>query len=184
MTRILAVCGSLRAGSFNNGVLIAAQAVLPPATTLMRYNALAEVPAFNPDQDTEEVPAAVAHWRTALAAADAILIASPEYAFGVPGALKNALDWVVSSGEFVDKPTAVITASSSGAGGDKASAALVQTLRVMSASVSDDAILLIPQVAIHFGLDGEIKHTDSAASLGAVLATLCNAVHDREKDTV
>ncbi|SMC20472.1 NAD(P)H-dependent FMN reductase [Andreprevotia lacus DSM 23236] len=172
MTTILTVCGSLRAASYNRGVLRALHGLAPAGVTLLDYTGLAHLPPFNPDHDADTVPAAVRDWRAALAGADAVLIASPEYAFGVPGALKNALDWVVSSGEFVDKPTAVVTASSSSAGGDKCNAALVQTLRVMSAVVDENAILTIAQVAKRFSLQGEILDPEHAAALRCVLLTL------------
>ena len=73
---------------------------------------LADVPPFNPDLDTDTAPVEVVRFRAALEACDAILICSPEYAHGVSGVLKNALDWVVGSGELMDKPIALINASS------------------------------------------------------------------------
>lgn len=84
-------------------------------------------------------PAPVAALRRAVAEADAVLVVSPEYAHGVPGVLKNALDWLVSSAEFLDKPTAVLTASPSPTGAAYAHEQLRETLRMMSADVLPDA---------------------------------------------
>lgn len=132
MLRLLTLCGSLRAGSSNATVLEAAARLLPTNVGVDRYEGVANLPHFNPDDDRDGTspPASVADWRARLRAADAVLICSPEYAHGVPGALKNALDWIVSSGEFMDKPTGLITAS---AHSRHAPAQLAETLGVMMA---------------------------------------------------
>ncbi|MCX6614342.1 MAG: NAD(P)H-dependent oxidoreductase [Acidobacteria bacterium] len=72
------------------------------------FEGLGELPHFNPDLDVEPFPQAVLRWREALTAADGVVISSPEYAHGVPGVLKNALDWVVGSGEFMYKPVVLV----------------------------------------------------------------------------
>src|SRR5690349_783719 len=97
--RIFAISGSLRASSLNTAVLQAAVALAPPGVEIVLYDGLSRLPHFNPDVDGEIALAPVADWRTRLRAADGVLISSPEYAHGVPGSLKNALDWVVGSGE-------------------------------------------------------------------------------------
>ncbi len=89
------------------------------------------MPHFNPDLDTEEPPGTVKDLRRRLKESDGVLICTPEYVFGVPGALKNAIDWAVSSGEFSDKPTALITAS---LGGEKAHESLFLTLQTVEAN--------------------------------------------------
>jgi NAD(P)H-dependent FMN reductase len=96
------------------------------------YEGLAGLPHFNPDYDEEGAtpPPPVAELRSLLAAADGILISSPEYAHGVPGSLKNALDWLVSDGALVNKPVALIRASP--IGGQYAQASLVETLTTMN----------------------------------------------------
>jgi NAD(P)H-dependent FMN reductase len=96
------------------------------------YEGLARLPHFNPDDDEEGTtpPPAVAELRSLLASADGILISSPEYAHGVPGSLKNALDWLVSDGALVDKPIALINASP--VGGQYAQSSLVETLTTMN----------------------------------------------------
>ena len=93
-----------------NAALIAAAATAPADIEVSVYGGLAELPLFNPDCG-DPAPESVRLLRHTIAAADAILISSPEYAHGVPGALKNALDWLVGSGEMIEKPVAVINAS-------------------------------------------------------------------------
>src|SRR4030095_3213606 len=96
--RLLAISGSLRAGSSNTEVLRALTLLAPPRVTIEHYEGLAMLPAFNPDLDAEGMaaPAPVQNLRAQVQTADAIVICSPEYAHGVPGSLKNALDWLVS----------------------------------------------------------------------------------------
>src|SRR5687768_689015 len=117
-TKILAVSGSLRENSSTQHILNSLKIWTPHPVEFIVYTGLAELPHFN---DNANPPASVLVWRKQLAEANAVLICTPEYAFGVPGSLKNALDWTVSSGEFIDKPVALITASTAG---DKAHASL------------------------------------------------------------
>lgn len=130
--RVLTVSGSLRASSSNTTLLEAAALVAAAGVRLERYSGLGELPHFNPDDDGEDVSAHVREWRRQLQAADAVIFSTPEYAHGVPGSLKNALDWVVGSGELVGKPVALFNASARGV---FAQGALTETLRVMSARV-------------------------------------------------
>jgi chromate reductase len=143
VVRILTISGSLRAVSSNGAVLDAATALVPAGVEVIRFEGLADIPAFNPDLDLEGTapPAAVAAWRAAVAAADALVICSPEYAHGVPGALKNALDWLVSGPDIPGKPIAIINATTRA---HIAHAALVETLRTMSAEVVDPASIALP----------------------------------------
>ena len=130
--KIIAICGSLRAQSSNRALLQAAVKLAPEGIEVTIYEGLATLPHFNPDDDEEGAtpPPPVAELRSLLAAADGILISSPEYAHGVPGSLKNALDWLVSDGALVDKPVALISASP--VGGQYAQASLVETLTTMN----------------------------------------------------
>lgn len=135
--RIVAISGSLRARSANDALLRALANVAPPGVTVARWDRLAALPHFNPDLDGEGMapPAVVAELRATLRDADAVVLCSPEYAHGVPGALKNLLDWLVSDGALVDKPVAVITGSPSR--GEFAYAQLTETLRTMNWRVED-----------------------------------------------
>ncbi len=100
--RILAISGSLRSQSANGFILKALSQMNPQFADFTFYEGLEDLPPFNPDKP-QDVPA-VLHFRELLSKADAVIICTPEYAFGVPGVLKNALDWVVSTGEFNEKP--------------------------------------------------------------------------------
>ena len=135
--RVLALSGSLRKASSNSALVSAAVRVAPAGV----YGELAEVPPFNPDLDTDTPPDGVVRFRAALEAADAVLICSPEYAHGVSGVLKNALDWIVASGELMDKPIALINASGRAT---LAYASLRETLTTMSGHVVEDASVTIP----------------------------------------
>jgi NAD(P)H-dependent FMN reductase len=142
MKAVLAVSGSLRAASSNTSLLRAAALLAPHDVTVTPYEALGTLPPFNPDLDDEnQPPPAVAEWRALLRAADAVLISTPEYAHGVPGVLKNALDWVVGSGEFMGKPVGLVNAFPRST---HAQAALVETLSVMMAVLPAGALVAIP----------------------------------------
>jgi chromate reductase, NAD(P)H dehydrogenase (quinone) len=122
--RLLTVCGSLQQHSLNRTALDVASA-RAAGTIIDDYEALADIPAFNVDLVDAPGPV-VEGWRRRVRLADAVLLAAPEYAGGVAGALKNALDWLVSSGELYRKPVAVLTAATSG--GLEARRMTVQTL--------------------------------------------------------
>ncbi len=115
--RVLAISGSLRRLSSNTALVGAVARLAPEIVDVSIYRGLADLPPFNPDIDDDRVPAAVASFRGSLQACDAVLISSPEYAHGVPGVLKNALDWVVSSGELVDALARAATHSPSAPSG-------------------------------------------------------------------
>lgn len=140
---ILAISGSLRAASLNTAVLQAMAALAPAGVTITLYDQLAALPHFNPDLDGENdtPPASVLELRAQVGHADGIMISSPEYAHGVPGALKNALDWLVSSFEFPGKPVALINVSPRST---HVHASLTETLTTMSASLLADASLTVP----------------------------------------
>jgi NAD(P)H-dependent FMN reductase len=173
MIQLLAVSGSLRAGSSNAALLETAARLLPDSVSLTFFEALAAIPAFNPDLDVEPPPPAVAAWRTALATADGVLMSSPEYAHGVPGALKNALDWVVGSGELMAKPIALLNPSSLS---QYAHPQLVEILRVMSATVVAAASITVD--VPRRGADAATLAADPhiAAVVGGALTALLSAI--------
>lgn len=175
MKKILCISGSLRPTSTNTYILKAIpQLATWPDISFSLYEGLDKLPYFSPELDGEgATPAAtVADLRAQLKAADAVIVCTPEYAFGVPGVLKNALDWIVSSGEFVDKPTAVISASPMMTGGDKANASLVQTLKVMTATITKDTILTIPTVRTKIDTNGNIIDENLKADLIKIVNSL------------
>jgi chromate reductase, NAD(P)H dehydrogenase (quinone) len=138
--RILAISGSLRASSSNTALLLAAASLAPKHVEITLYKGLGELPHFNPELEAE-ASTAVQEWRAQLKAADGVLISTPEYAHGVPGTLKNALDWVVGSGEFMGKPVALLNASQHAR---HAHASLSETISVMDARLVVDPAFAIP----------------------------------------
>jgi chromate reductase len=145
--KLVGISGSLREGSSNAALLRALQAMMPADSELALYEDLGTLPHFNPDLDAEggRPPESVEALRRLLMAADGIIISSPEYAHGVPGSLKNALDWLVSTGELVGKPVVLVNAAP--VGGEHAQASLLETLRTMNWNVLADASLMEPFVA-------------------------------------
>ena len=125
--KILGISGSLRSNSSASAILNIVGGLAPQNVEFYIYNEFADIPAFN---DSNEIPEPVAHFIKLVSDADGVFFGIPEYAFGVPGALKNALDWTVSSSTaFPGKPVALITAAT---GGDKAHAAFLLTLKAIS----------------------------------------------------
>jgi NAD(P)H-dependent FMN reductase len=171
--RILALSGSLRAASTNTALLQAAAKAAPPGIAVDLYDGLGRLPLFNPDDDIEPAPAAVADFRRRLAAADAVLIACPEYAHGVPGGLKNALDWVVASGELAAKPVALLHASPRSAA---SRAALVEILVTMDARPVEADLATVPLLGLAPDeTAARLAQPEIRARLGRALAALAAA---------
>ncbi len=170
---ILAISGSLRAGSSNHAILRYLKAKTSSTIAFTIYDGLSNIPAFDPGIDNDTPPRAVKELRDQLADADGIIICSPEYAFGIPGALKNAIDWMVSSGSFVGKPTALITAST---GGENAHASLLKVLGAIDARVTEDTTLLISFIRSKINNDGAITNVDTEQKLQNILEALLRLV--------
>ncbi|HVV73580.1 MAG TPA: NAD(P)H-dependent oxidoreductase [Verrucomicrobiae bacterium] len=141
MKKVLAIPGSIRASSSNYLLLRAIADMMAAEIEVTIFDGLAGLPAFDPGAVL--VPGAVTAFRDLLRRADGVIICTPEYAHGVPGSLKNAIDWTVASCEFSGKPTVLITASTDGRFGH---AALLETLRVIEARDVERLSLLIPFV--------------------------------------
>ena len=174
--RVLGISGSLRAGSLNS-------AVVATAAELCRmdvFTGLADLPFFNSDVELAGPPESVLAFRRRIEQADAVLFCCPEYAHGMSGVLKNALEWVVGGGELVDKPTAVVTASPSMTGGDRAQAWLTETLEVMGAAILPRRLPIACASAKVAG--GRLVEPQAVADLTALLADLAAAA--REVDLV
>ncbi len=174
--RILAISGSLRASSTNTTLVRAIMRLAPENMLFSLYDELGELPHFSPDIDIEDAPQPVNALRRQLRDADGVLLCTPEYAYGVPGSLKNALDWTVSSGEFVSKPVVVISASPSILGGDKAHASLLLTLTALSANIVEGGTLIIPLMRTKLNANGEITDTATTQALRSVLAALAQTI--------
>ena len=170
--RVLAISGSLRRASSNSALVGAVARLAPDTVEVSIYGELAALPPFNPDLDGDDAPAAVGRLRAALQACDAVLISSPEYAHGVPGVLKNALDWLVGSSELVNKPIALINASGRAR---HAWASLAETLAVMSARVIPDASITVSLEGRALDANGIVADVARSNALRSALEALANA---------
>ena len=171
--RILAISGSLRARSSNTSLLRLAIDAAPDDVTIAMYEGLATLPHFNPDDDVDVPPAPVLELRARVGEADGLLFCSPEYAHGVPGSLKNALDWLVASVELPHKPVALLNASP---WATHAQASLVETLTVMSTRIVHDACVTIPVARGDVGADGAIASAEIRHAVRAALDTFARAI--------
>lgn len=167
--KILCISGSLRPDSSNGRIIKLVAGLFATSAEFIIYEGLGSLPHFSPEIDTENPPLPVAQLRGQLQAADGVFICTPEYAFGVPGSLKNAFDWTVSSAEFSNKPVALITASSSG---EKAHQALLYTLDAVGAKTDEKAKLLIPFIRSKFNSQGEIKDPETIEDIKTVMLAL------------
>lgn len=166
---IFAICGSTRAQSSNLNLLKAISILSSDFFRIQIFTNIAALPHFNPDLDVAPEPAPVADFRAAINDADGIIICTPEYAMGVPGTLKNAIDWTVSSTVFSKKPTALITASSLG---EKGHASLLETLKIIECNITEDTQLLIPHIKTKVNAAGEITDEKTLKEVNFLLMSL------------
>ena len=166
--RILALCGSLRAASINAALLRAAVRLAPAGVAVSVCPGLGALPLFNPDH-AGGAAAAVAEFHARVVAADALLFASPEYAHGVTGTIKNALDWLVGFEPFAGKPVAVLNASPRA---QHADAALRETLRTMAAVLVESASVSVPLLGAQLDEDGMVAAPWVATPIRAALEAL------------
>ena len=175
MLNILAISGSLRADSYNTALLQNAAKLNFPGISLTMFNLLAQIPLFNPDSKQADLPEPVSKLRQMIDHSDAIIISTPEYAHGIPGALKNALDWLVSFNEIILKPVAVMSVSTSELGAYRAHSALIKVLHAMNTNVIIDASLNVPFAKLKFNAQGELIDSGTLLSLENALTriTVC-----------
>jgi NAD(P)H-dependent FMN reductase len=171
--KILAISGSTRKASSNLNLINAIAALASKTFTVKIFERLSGVPHFNQDLDNENVPVEVADFRRQIREADGILICTPEYAIGVPGTLKNAIDWTVSSMEFSKKPVALITASLSG---EKAHNSLLGTLLIIEAKMTADTQLLISFVKTKVNDDFKITDKETLNSVIKLIQSLTEII--------
>ena len=172
--KLLAISGSLRDASTNRTLLRAMALLSPPSVEFSLYDRLSYLPHFNSDLDIEPPLQEVKGWRDALNSSNAVLISTPEYAHGLPGSLKNALDWVVRSGELYQKPVALVQASPRST---FAQAALLEVLKTMG-------VRFIPQASVTIALLGTQLRAEElstnpayAGPLRVALRELLEALH-------
>ncbi|MGH3010921.1 MAG: NADPH-dependent FMN reductase [Gaiellaceae bacterium] len=164
--KILGLSGSLRLGSYNTALLRAAGELMPDDIELEIWTGLKSVPPYDHDDDVDGAPAAVVELRSAFAAADAVLIATPEYNASIPGVLKNALDWVsrpVATNPLRNKPAVVVGASTGAFGAVWAQAELRKVLSTIGARTLDVEVAC-RHAAERFDENGRLSTTRSAPS--------------------
>jgi NAD(P)H-dependent FMN reductase len=171
--RILAISGSLREASSNTAVLRAARLLAPPGVEVALYDALAELPAFNPDLEQPDPPPAASDLRARVAWAHALIICSPEYAHGIPGALKNLLDWLVGSEAFPGKPVLLVAASERST---FAQAQLNEVLRTMSARLVFNETVVVPIPSREMDATTIAANSRLGGILSGAMAALIQAV--------
>ena len=174
-TRILLVSGSTRGGSANTAALRTMRAVAGRPVTAVLYEGLSTLPAFNPDDDREPLPPAPAELRREIAAADAVVFCTPEYAGSLPGSFKNLLDWTVGGGEMYGKPTAWINVAAPGRGAG-AEGSLASVLGYIGAAVIERACRRITLSGQAVGPDGLVNDPSFRTEAVRVLADIVNAV--------
>ena len=167
--KTLAISGSLRAASSNTAMLRAAAALAPSTIELTLFDGIGNLPHFNLDVDGETVSPFVTDFRTALRTADAVIFSVPEYAHGVPGVLKNALDWVVASGELAGKPVALFNPT---ARGIYAQASLSETLTVMAAKIVPEAAVTLQALGKTISEESVLHDTALRAGCAAAFIAL------------
>ena len=174
--KILAISGSTRKESSNLNLIKAIADLTSEVFDITIFEGLSTLPHFNPDLDNEDSPQEITDFRNQIRTADGILICTPEYALGVPGSLKNAIDWTVSSMEFSKKPVALVTASLSG---EKAHNSLLGTLLMIEAHLTADTHLLIPYIKTKVTKDHKITDQLTLDSINKLTKSL-KAIIKRE----
>ncbi len=174
--KILAISGSTRKSSSNLNLINAIAKLTTDFWNVDIFLSLADIPHFNPDLDNENPPQQVIEFRKQLKDADGILICTPEYAIGVPGTLKNAIDWTVSSMEFSQKPVALITAGTSG---EKAHTSLLGTLLIIESKITSDAQLVVSGVKAKVNDKAEITDADTLLKIKKLIASLQDVIKGR-----
>ena len=169
------ICGSLRSGSTNEALLRTVASLLPSDIEADLYDGMGALPHFNPDDDQDPLPPAVADMRSRIAAADAILFSIPEYAGAMPGSLKNLLDWTVGGTETSDKPVAWINISTSPNGAAKTHESLTTVLRYTGANVIEAACVRLPVHRDAVGPQGLIDDASIEAEILAAVTILLAA---------
>jgi len=169
---LLTLCGSLRQRSSHYELLEAVRILAPSSVKVTAYAGLADLPPFNPDRETEPIPEVLA-FRALLERSSAALISSPEYAHGIPGALKNALDWTVGSGEFVDKPVVLLNTSPRAT---HAHAQLEEVLNTMNARVLREAFVTVNLLGSGLNASGIAAHPEHSRVLKTMLERLLDVL--------
>ncbi len=180
--KLLGISGSVRKGSWNGKLLHSAADLLPAGAELELWDGLKSVPPYDEDDDVEPAPAAVADLRDAIAGADAVLFATPEYNSSIPGVLKNAIDWAsrpLATNPLRNKPVAVVGASTGAFGAVWAQAELRKVLAATGARVTEGDVA-VGHAPTKFGEDGLLEDSELRDQLAETVQGLVDAARERE----
>jgi chromate reductase, NAD(P)H dehydrogenase (quinone) len=158
MQKVLAISGSTRKNSGNISVIQTLEQLFSDRMKLFLYQTIDQLPHFNPDLDEDDPPVAVMELRQMIKDADAVIICTPEYVFSLPGSLKNAIEWTVSTTIFQYKPVVLIVAAASG---QKAMESLHLILTTLEARIEDDSQLIIQGIRGKMDSEGNIVHQET-----------------------
>lgn len=177
--KFVALSGSLRTASYNTAAIKALE-ILAPENIKIVVGSIKDLPLFNPDRDTECIPA-LDNLKTSLQESDGLIIASPEYAHGISGPMKNALDWLVGGSEFPDMPVMLINTSPRAT---HAQDALKEVLTTMSGNVIEPACVNIPLLGSDLDVEGIVKNKDTVALLKSYLKEFCLQIEKNTNENV
>lgn len=170
--RLIAIPGSIREGSYNAALLLAMSKQANEKTEIMLYRQLKDIPIFNPDTMDKQLPESVTDVMREIRESDGVIISTPEYAHGIPGVIKNLLDWLVASDVLVLKPVVVTSVSTSALGGARAHAPLVQVLTAMNAYVVVEGSLTVPYASNKFDVDRRLTDDFTKTAINNSLLAL------------
>jgi NAD(P)H-dependent FMN reductase len=171
MLKCVAISGSLRRASANTMLLRAAIAIAPPDIDITLYDGVGSLPAFNPDSE-HDTPPVVTEFHKLMQGCDGVIIASPEYAHGVAGALKNALDWLVGCTDLAYKPVVLINTSGRAV---HAHAALTEIITTMGWIIVAADLPVIPVAGKDYEVAGILDRPELTQPLLAAIRALAQA---------
>ena len=172
MKNIVAISGSTRKESSNHKLIDFFSGYVKDNCSVMMFDGIDTLPHFNPDLDNDNPPQQITDFRNAVSNADAVLFCTPEYVFSIPGSLKNAIEWCVSTTVFSQKPIGIITASASG---EKGHEELKMIMKTLEAKFTDDATLLISGIRGKINNEGAITDMETLERFKAFAAVFVNS---------
>ncbi|MEP6673539.1 MAG: NADPH-dependent FMN reductase [Ferruginibacter sp.] len=174
--KILAICGSTRSNSTNLQLIKAIAEIAAADIDIEIYSDLSFLPHFNPDLDNEAVPDSVKIFRSKIENVDGILICTPEYVFSLPGSLKNAIEWMVSTTLFSGKPVALITASGLG---EKAHESLLLIMKTVEAKFTEQTQLHISGARTKVNMKNKITDAATMEKIKLLLNAFINLINEK-----
>jgi NAD(P)H-dependent FMN reductase len=173
--KILAISGSTKKNSSNESILKFIAESFEYFLDVKMYDGLEKLPHFNPDLDNEDPPAPVKDFRDLVLSADGVIICTPEYVFSLPGSLKNAFEWCVSTSVFLNKPVAIIVASASG---EQAFTSLDLVMTTIGSRLADHSKLLIKGIKGKVGTRGEIIDKDTCDQIKGLVESFIHSIEE------